>query len=120
MRPRLTEDLSKLTGQVDSMVELRFIQGRKRKSTSGGKTLKLLVKEYLKIKVIEFNITVVKGGNGYTEDAATRSLEESYPHLVDHCALAGVDGGEVSNNQLIMSRLKEHGKLLNCDFEWFV
>ena len=27
---------------------------------------------------------MVKGGNGYTEDAAIEALRESYPHLVDH------------------------------------
>ena len=26
----------------------------------------------------------LKGGSGYTEDAAIAALRESYPHLVDH------------------------------------
>ena len=87
MRPRLTGDLSKLTKQSISSGGIEIYTGEgKGKSTSAlGKALQAIGKGISQDKSHRVLILQwLKGGNGYTEDAAIEALRESYPHLVDH------------------------------------
>ena len=87
MRPRLTGDLSKLTRQGCSSGGIEIYTGEgKGKSTSAlGKALQAIGKGISQDKSHRVLILQwLKGGNGYTEDAAIEALRESYPHLVDH------------------------------------
>jgi len=87
MRPRLTGDLSKLTRQSSSSGGIEIYTGEgKGKSTSAlGKALQAIGKGISQDKSHRVLILQwLKGGNGYTEDAAIEALRESYPHLVDH------------------------------------
>ena len=87
MRPRLTGDLSKLTSQDSSSGGIEIYTGEgKGKSTSAlGKALQAIGKGISQDKSHRVLILQwLKGGNGYTEDAAIEALRESYPHLVDH------------------------------------
>ncbi len=87
MRPRLTGDLSKLTRQSISSGGIEIYTGEgKGKSTSAlGKALQAIGKGISQDKSHRVLILQwLKGGNGYTEDAAIEALRESYPHLVDH------------------------------------
>jgi len=87
MRPRLTEDSSKLTRQSSSCGGIEIYTGEgKGKSTSAlGKALQAIGKGISQDKSHRVLILQwLKGGNGYTEDAAIEALRESYPHLVDH------------------------------------
>jgi len=87
MRPRLTRDLSKLTRQSSSSGGIEIYTGEgKGKSTSAlGKALQAIGKGISQDKSHRVLILQwLKGGNGYTEDAAIEALRESYPHLVDH------------------------------------
>ena len=86
MRPRLTGDSSKFTGKgkVNGGIEIYTGEGKGNlqvhlvrlsaigKGISQDKSHRVLILQWL------------KGGNGYTEDAAIEALRESYPHLVDH------------------------------------
>ncbi len=87
MRPRLTADLSKLTGKREYTGGIEIYTGEgKGKSTSAlGKALQAIGKGISQDKSHRVLILQwLKGGNGYTEDAAIEALRESYPHLVDH------------------------------------
>ena len=87
MRPRLIEDVSKLTRQSCSSGGIEIYTGEgKGKSTSAlGKALQAIGKGISQDKSHRVLILQwLKGGNGYTEDAAIEALRESYPHLVDH------------------------------------
>jgi len=87
MRPRLTGDLSKPTRQSISSGGIEIYTGEgKGKSTSAlGKALQAIGKGISQDKSHRVLILQwLKGGNGYTEDAAIEALRESYPHLVDH------------------------------------
>ena len=87
MRPRMTRDLSKLTRQTSSSGGIEIYTGEgKGKSTSAlGKALQAIGKGISQDKSHRVLILQwLKGGNGYTEDAAIEALRESYPHLVDH------------------------------------
>ncbi|AIQ95935.1 cob(I)yrinic acid a,c-diamide adenosyltransferase [Prochlorococcus sp. MIT 0604] len=87
MRPRLTQDFSKLTRQSSSSGGIEIYTGEgKGKSTSAlGKALQAIGKGISQDKSHRVLILQwLKGGNGYTEDAAIEALRESYPHLVDH------------------------------------
>ena len=87
MRPRLTGDLSKLTGKREYTGGIEIYTGEgKGKSTSAlGKALQAIGKGISQDKSHRVLILQwLKGGNGYTEDAAIEALRESYPHLVDH------------------------------------
>ncbi len=87
MRPRLTGDLSTLTRQSSSGGGIEIYTGEgKGKSTSAlGKALQAIGKGISQDKSHRVLILQwLKGGNGYTEDAAIEALRESYPHLVDH------------------------------------
>jgi len=87
MRPRLIGDLSELTRQRSSSGGIEIYTGEgKGKSTSAlGKALQAIGKGISQDKSHRVLILQwLKGGNGYTEDAAIEALRESYPHLVDH------------------------------------
>ncbi len=87
MRSRLKGDLSKLTLQKRSNGGIEIYTGEgKGKSTSAlGKALQAIGKGISQDKSHRVLILQwLKGGNGYTEDAAIEALRESYPHLVDH------------------------------------
>jgi len=87
MRSRLTGDLLKLTRERKSSGGIEIYTGEgKGKSTSAlGKALQAIGKgisqeKSHRVLIIQW----LKGGSGYTEDAAIEALRESYPHLVDH------------------------------------
>ena len=87
MRPRLTGDFSKPIRQSISRGGIEIYTGEgKGKSTSAlGKALQAIGKGISQDKSHRVLILQwLKGGNGYTEDAAIEALRESYPHLVDH------------------------------------
>jgi len=87
MRPRLIGGLSDLTKQSSSSGGIEIYTGEgKGKSTSAlGKALQAIGKGISQDKSHRVLILQwLKGGNGYTEDAAIEALRESYPHLVDH------------------------------------
>jgi len=87
MRPRLIGDLSELSKQSSSAGGIEIYTGEgKGKSTSAlGKALQAIGKGISQDKSHRVLILQwLKGGNGYTEDAAIEALRESYPHLVDH------------------------------------
>jgi len=87
MRPRLIGDLSELYKQSSSSGGIEIYTGEgKGKSTSAlGKALQAIGKGISQDKSHRVLILQwLKGGNGYTEDAAIEALRESYPHLVDH------------------------------------
>lgn len=87
MRPRSIGDLSELSRQSSSGGGIEIYTGEgKGKSTSAlGKALQAIGKGISQDKSHRVLILQwLKGGNGYTEDAAIEALRESYPHLVDH------------------------------------
>ncbi len=87
MRPRFIGDLSELTRHSSSNGGIEIYTGEgKGKSTSAlGKALQAIGKGISQDKSHRVLILQwLKGGNGYTEDAAIEALRESYPHLVDH------------------------------------
>ena len=87
MRPRLIGDLAEPTRKNRSSGGIEIYTGEgKGKSTSAlGKALQAIGKGISQDKSHRVLILQwLKGGNGYTEDAAIEALRESYPHLVDH------------------------------------
>jgi cob(I)alamin adenosyltransferase len=87
MRPRLTEDLSKRMGQqrANGGIEIYTGEGKGKSTSALGKALQAIGKGISQDKSHRVLILQwLKGGNGYTEDAAIEALRESYPHLVDH------------------------------------
>ncbi len=87
MRPRLVGDLLGRTRKSSDSGGIEIYTGEgKGKSTSAlGKALQAIGKGISQDKSHRVLILQwLKGGNGYTEDAAIEALRESYPHLVDH------------------------------------
>ncbi len=86
MRPRLTRDLSTLTRQSTSGgIEIYTGEGKGKSTSALGKALQAIGKGISQDKSHRVLILQwLKGGNGYTEDAAIEALREIYPHLVDH------------------------------------
>ena len=87
MRSRLTGDLSKLTGQkkFSGGIEIYTGEGKGKSTSALGKALQAIGKGISQDKSHRVLILQwLKGGNGYTEDAAIEALRKSYPHLVDH------------------------------------
>ena len=87
MRPRLKGDLKKSHRKMNNSGGIEVYTGEgKGKSTSAlGKALQAIGKGISQDKSHRVLILQwLKGGNGYTEDAAIEALRESYPHLVDH------------------------------------
>ncbi len=87
MRPRLTKDSSKLTRErkFNGGIEIYTGEGKGKSTSALGKALQAIGKGISQDKSHRVLILQwLKGGNGYTEDAAIEALRESYPHLVDH------------------------------------
>ena len=87
MRPRLEGDLSKLNHQrrCNGGIEIYTGEGKGKSTSALGKALQAIGKGISQDKSHRVLILQwLKGGNGYTEDAAIEALRESYPHLVDH------------------------------------
>ncbi len=87
MRPRITGDFSKQTGKrrFNGGVEIYTGEGKGKSTSALGKALQAIGKGISQDKSHRVLILQwLKGGNGYTEDAAIEALRESYPHLVDH------------------------------------
>ena len=87
MRPRLKGDLNKSHRKMNNSGGIEIYTGEgKGKSTSAlGKALQAIGKGISQDKSHRVLILQwLKGGNGYTEDAAIEALRKSYPHLVDH------------------------------------
>ncbi len=87
MRPRLKVDLSKQEGQkrCTGGIEIYTGEGKGKSTSALGKALQAIGKGISQDKSHRVLILQwLKGGNGYTEDAAIEALRESYPHLVDH------------------------------------
>ncbi len=87
MRPRLRGDLYKSHRKMNNSGGIEVYTGEgKGKSTSAlGKALQAIGKGISQDKSHRVLILQwLKGGNGYTEDAAIEALRKSYPHLVDH------------------------------------
>ena len=87
MRPRLIGDLSELTkkSSYSGGIEIYTGEGKGKSTSALGKALQAIGKGISQDKSHRVLILQwLKGGNGYTEDAAIEALRESYPHLVDH------------------------------------
>jgi len=87
MRSRLVGDLSKHTEQkrYNGGIEIYTGEGKGKSTSALGKALQAIGKGISQDKSHRVLILQwLKGGNGYTEDAAIEALRESYPHLVDH------------------------------------
>ena len=87
MKSRLKGDLNKSHRKMNNSAGIEVYTGEgKGKSTSAlGKALQAIGKGISQDKSHRVLILQwLKGGNGYTEDAAIEALRESYPHLVDH------------------------------------
>ena len=87
MRSCLKGDLNKSHRKMNNPAGIEVYTGEgKGKSTSAlGKALQAIGKGISQDKSHRVLILQwLKGGNGYTEDAAIEALRESYPHLVDH------------------------------------
>ena len=87
MRPRLSGDLLKRVEQrkFNGGIEIYTGEGKGKSTSALGKALQAIGKGISQDKSHRVLILQwLKGGNGYTEDAAIEALRESYPHLVDH------------------------------------
>ena len=87
MRSRLKGDLSKINGnsRFNGGIEIYTGEGKGKSTSALGKALQAIGKGISQDKSHRVLILQwLKGGNGYTEDAAIEALRESYPHLVDH------------------------------------
>ena len=87
MRPRLKNEENSINKRINNSGGIEIYTGEgKGKSTSAlGKALQAIGKGISQDKSHRVLILQwLKGGNGYTEDAAIEALRESYPHLVDH------------------------------------
>ena len=87
MRPHLRSEVNLRGKQLSNSGGIEVYTGEgKGKSTSAlGKALQAIGKGISQDKSHRVLILQwLKGGNGYTEDAAIEALRESYPHLVDH------------------------------------
>ena len=87
MRPRFKNNKSETFLQKNNGGGIEIYTGEgKGKSTSAlGKALQAIGKGISQDKSHRVLILQwLKGGSGYTEDAAIEALRESYPHLVDH------------------------------------
>ena len=85
MRSRLKGDLSKLIGQkrCTGGIEIYTGEGKGKSTSALGKALQAIGKGISQDKSHRVLILQwLKGGTGYTEDAAIEALRESYPHLV--------------------------------------
>ena len=87
MRPRLRGGLnaSDRKNNYSGGIEVYTGEGKGKSTSALGKALQAIGKGISQDKSHRVLILQwLKGGNGYTEDAAIEALRESYPHLVDH------------------------------------
>ena len=87
MRSRLNGDLSKINAnsRFNGGIEIYTGEGKGKSTSALGKALQAIGKGISQDKSHRVLILQwLKGGSGYTEDAAIEALRESYPHLVDH------------------------------------
>ena len=87
MRSRLKGDLSKINAnsRLNGGIEIYTGEGKGKSTSALGKALQAIGKGISQDKSHRVLILQwLKGGSGYTEDAAIEALRESYPHLVDH------------------------------------
>ena len=87
MRPRFRREVNSTSRQINGSGGIEVYTGEgKGKSTSAlGKALQAIGKGISQDKSHRVLILQwLKGGDGYTEDAAIEALRDSYPHLVDH------------------------------------
>ncbi len=82
-RPSLEEDAS-LRSSVGG-IEIYTGEGKGKSTSALGKALQAIGRGISQDKSHRVLILQwLKGGSGYTEDAAIAALQKSYPHLVDH------------------------------------
>jgi len=86
MRPRLIGDSAELKQSSSSGgIEIYTGEGKGKSTSALGKALQAIGKGISQDKSHRVLILQwLKGGSGYTEEAAIAALRESYPHLVDH------------------------------------
>ncbi len=83
-RPSLENTKSGFTNSPGG-IEIYTGEGKGKSTSALGKALQAIGKGISQDKSHRVLILQwLKGGNGYTEDAAIEALRESYPHLVDH------------------------------------
>jgi len=87
MRPRLIGDSLERTRQssANGGIEIYTGEGKGKSTSALGKAhqaigIGISQDKSHRVLILQW----LKGGNGYTEDAAIEALRESYPHLVDH------------------------------------
>jgi len=86
MRPRAKADTTNLEDKFNiGGIEVYTGEGKGKSTSALGKALQAIGKGISQDKSHRVLILQwLKGGSGYTEDAAIAALRESYPHLVDH------------------------------------
>ncbi len=86
MRPRGKVDIDHLQDDYNfGGIEVYTGEGKGKSTSALGKALQAIGKGISQDKSHRVLILQwLKGGAGYTEDAAIEALRESYPHLVDH------------------------------------
>ena len=86
MRPRAKADIYHLKDDYNfGGIEVYTGEGKGKSTSALGKALQAIGKGISQDKSHRVLILQwLKGGSGYTEDAAIEALRESYPHLVDH------------------------------------
>ena len=83
MRPRSKVDIQ--FNKNEGGIEIYTGEGKGKSTSALGKALQAIGKGISQDKSHRVLILQwLKGGSGYTEDAAIEALRESYPHLVDH------------------------------------
>jgi len=85
MRPRSKVDHNFIDDDNFGGIEVYTGEGKGKSTSVLGKALQAIGKGISQDKSHRVLILQwLKGGSGYTEDAAIEALRESYPHLVDH------------------------------------
>ena len=83
-RPDMNKDKIVVENNIGG-IEIYTGEGKGKSTSALGKALQAIGRGISQDKSHRVLILQwLKGGNGYTEDAAIEALRESYPHLVDH------------------------------------
>ncbi len=83
-RPEMNDEEIFLAKNIDG-IEIYTGEGKGKSTSALGKALQAIGRGISQDKSHRVLILQwLKGGSGYTEDAAIAALRESYPHLVDH------------------------------------
>ena len=83
-RPEINNDEIRFENNIGG-IEIYTGEGKGKSTSALGKALQAIGKGISQDKSHRVLILQwLKGGSGYTEDAAIAALRESYPHLVDH------------------------------------